>query len=295
MKSNMIIQQLINGLALGMTYALIAVGFSLVFGILRLVNFSHGSMYAFGAMMAFFFVSLYINVWLAILLSILVTGVLGIVIDKVALAPLRKKQSIPIAGLITTIGVAHIIQNLLTDRFGSQTRPFPSLIETGMVDFLGTRVDSRQIMVFVVSLVLMGILTLVINKTKIGLGMRAVEQNPKAASLMGIDVNFVIAFTFLLAGISAAIAGGLIASTYNLVFPMMGFMAGLKGFSAAVLGGIGSLPGSVIGGLIVGVSEAMAVVFFGSAFRDSMAFVILVLVLIIRPTGIFGKKAILKV
>jgi len=291
----MLIQQLINGLALGMTYALIAVGFSLVFGILRLVNFSHGSMYAFGAMIATFFVGIYINIWLAIVLSIIVTGVLGVLIDKVALAPLRKKKSIPIAGLITTIGVAHIIQNLLTIWFGSQTRPFPSLVETGMIDLFGTRIDSRQIMVFVVSLILMGILTLVINKTKIGLGMRGVEQNPKAASLMGINVNFIISFTFLLAGVSAAIAGGLIAGTYNMVFPMMGFMAGLKGFSAAVLGGIGSLPGSIIGGLIVGVSEAMAVVFFGSAFRDSMAFIILVLVLIIRPTGIFGKKAILKV
>jgi branched-chain amino acid transport system permease protein len=290
----MIIQQLINGLALGMTYALIAVGFSLVFGILRLVNFSHGAMYAFGAMMALMFFS-FVNVWLAILLSIVLTGVTGVVIDKVALAPLRKKKSIPIAGLITTIGVAHIIQNLLTIWFGSQTRAFPSLIDLGMVDMFGTRIDARQLMVFVVSLILMGILTLIINKTKIGLAMRAVEQNTKAASLMGVNVNLIITFTFFLAGVSAAIAGGLIASTYNLVFPMMGFMAGLKGFSAAVLGGVGSLPGSIIGGLIVGVSEAMAVVFFGSAFRDSMAFIILVLVLIIRPTGIFGKKAIVKV
>ena len=290
----MIIQQLINGLALGMTYALIAVGFSLVFGILRLVNFSHGAMYAFGAMMALMFFS-FVNIWLAIVLSIVVTGITGVVIDKVALAPLRKKKSIPIAGLITTIGVAHIIQNLLTIEFGSQTRPFPSLVDVGMVDMFGTRVDGRQLMVFVVSLILMGFLTLIINKTKIGLAMRAVEQNTKAASLMGINVNLIITFTFFLAGVSAAIAGGLIASTYNLVFPMMGFMAGLKGFSAAVLGGVGSLPGSIIGGLIVGVSEAMAVVFFGSAFRDSMAFIILVLVLIIRPTGIFGKKAIVKV
>jgi len=291
----MLIQQLINGLALGMTYALIAVGFSLVFGILRLVNFSHGAMYAFGAMIALFFVGMQVNVWLAIVLAILITGVAGVIIDKVALAPLRKKKSIPIAGLITTIGVSHIIQNLLTIWFGSGTRRFPSLVDLGMVEMFGTRIDARQIMVFVVSLILMGILTIVINKTKIGLGMRAVEQNPKAASLMGIDVNFVISFTFFLAGVSAAIAGGLIGSTYNMVFPMMGFMAGLKGFSAAVLGGIGSLPGSIIGGLIVGVSEAMAVVFLGSAFRDSMAFVILVLVLIIRPTGIFGKKAVVKV
>ena len=278
-----------------MTYALIAVGFSLVFGILRLVNFSHGSMYAFGAMIALLLVGMQVNVWLAIFLALLITGITGVFIDKVALAPLRKKKSIPIAGLITTIGVAHIIQNMLTIWFGSQSRPFPSMFEVTMIDMLGTRVDSRQIMVSVVSLALMGVLTLVINKSKIGLAMRAVEQNPKAASLMGIDVNFVIAFTFFLAGASAAIAGGLIASTYNIVFPMMGFMAGLKGFSAAVLGGIGSLPGSIVGGLVVGVSEAMAVVFLGSAYRDSMAFVILILVLIVRPTGLFGKKAVMKV
>ena len=291
----MLVQQLINGLALGMTYALIAVGFSLVFGILRLVNFSHGSMYAFGAMIALLFVGMLGNVWVAILLAIVVTGVLGVVIDKAALAPLRKKKSIPIAGLITTIGVAHIIQNMLTIWFGSHTQPFPSLFDLGLIEVFGARVDSRQIMIMVISVILMVVLTLVINKTKIGLSMRAVEQNPKAASLMGIDVNFVISFTFFLAGASAAVAGGLIAGTYNMVFPMMGFMAGLKGFSAAVLGGIGSLPGSVIGGLIVGISEALAVVFLGSAYRDIVAFLILILVLIIRPTGLFGKKAILKV
>jgi branched-chain amino acid transport system permease protein len=164
-----------------------------------------------------------------------------------------------------------------------------------MVELFGIRINSAQLMMCLVALVLMGALVLMIGYTKIGLAIRATEQNTKAASLMGIDVNFVISFTFFLAGASAAIAGGLIASHYRIVFPMMGFMVGMKAFSAAVLGGIGSLPGSIIGGLVIGVSESMAVAFLGSAYQDSVAFVILIMVLIVRPTGLFGKKAIIKV
>jgi len=288
-------QQLFNGLALGMVYALVAVGFSLVFGILRLVNFSHGAVYAFGAQMAFLFIGLQFSVVSAIMLAVVVAGTLGVVIDKTALEPLRKKNSSLIAGLITTIGVSHIITNLMTAWFGSHRRPFPPLFDLGMVEFLGVRINLATLMMCLVALVLMGALALIIGRTKIGLAIRATEQNAKAASLMGINVNFVIAFTFFLAGASAAIAGGLIASHFRIVFPMMGFMAGMKAFSAAVLGGIGSLPGSIIGGLIIGVSESMAVAFLGSAYQDSVAFVILILVLIIRPTGLFGKKAIIKV
>jgi len=288
-------QQFINGLAIGMAYALIAVGFSLVFGILRLVNFAHGAVYAFGAQIALVFIGMQVGVAPAILIAMVIAGLLGVLIDKTALQPLRKKKSMPIANLITTIGIAHILTNLMTIWFGSQTRGFPALFDFGMVEVAGVRINSAQLMMCLVALILMSVLTIIIHKSKIGLAIRATEQNTKAASLMGININLVISFTFFLAGASAAIAGGLIASHYRIVYPAMGFNAGLKAFSAAVLGGIGSLPGSIIGGLIVGVSESMAAAFLGSAYRDSVAFVILILVLIIRPTGLFGKKAIMKV
>lgn len=291
----LIVQQVLNGLALGMAYALIAVGYSLVFGILRLVNFSHGSIYAFGAHAALLFVGFEFGVLPAILLSMVCTGLLGILIDKAALEPLRKKNSVPIAALITTIGVSNIIQNLLMIWFGSEKKAFPAVFNLPMIEVGGFRIQSTQLMMCVVSLILLLVLTLVINKTKIGLAMRATEQNPKAAKLMGVNVNFVISFTFFLAGASAAIAGGLISGYYQNVYPGMGFMAGLKAFAASVLGGIGSLPGAVVGGLVVGVSECLAATFINSTYRDSVAFIILIVVLIVRPTGLFGKKGITKV
>lgn len=291
----LIVQQVLNGLALGMAYALIAVGYSLIFGILRLVNFSHGSIYAFGAHAALLFVGFEFGVLPAILLSMVCTGLLGILIDKAALEPLRKKNSVPIAALITTIGVSNIIQNLLMIWFGSEKKAFPAVFNLPMIEIGGFRIQSTQLMMCVVSLILLLVLTLVINKTKIGLAMRATEQNPKAAKLMGVNVNFVISFTFFLAGASAAIAGGLISGYYQIVYPGMGFMAGLKAFAASVLGGIGSLPGAVVGGLVVGVSECLAATFINSTYRDSVAFIILIVVLIVRPTGLFGKKGITKV
>lgn len=284
-----------NGLTLGMAYALIAVGYSLVFGILRLVNFSHGSVYAFGAHTALLFAGMRFGIIPAIFISMGLTGILGVVIDKTALEPLRKKHSKPIASLITTIGISNVIQNLLTVFFGSEKKAFPPLFDFGVIMMGSIRVQWTQICMCLVSLGLMLILVLIVNKTKIGLAMRACQQNPKAANMMGVPVNFVISFTFFLGGVSAAIAGALIGGYYQIVYPNMGYMAGLKAFAAAVLGGIGSLPGALVGGLLVGVSESMAATFLGSTYRDSMAFIILIIVLIIRPHGLFGKKGITKV
>lgn len=292
----MLFQQIFDGLTLGMVYALIAVGYSLVFGILRLVNFSHGSVYAFGAHIALVVaVSMSWGIFPALLLSIIATGFLGIVIDKLSLKPLREKESKPIAALITTIGVSYIIQNLLMIIFGSHSKWFPKIFDYGVIKIGSINIVSTQLFIFLVSLLLLIFLTIIIQKTKIGLSMRAVEQNPKAAHLMGINVNHVISFTFFLGGASAAIAGTLISGYYQVVYPNMGFIAGLKAFSAAVLGGIGVLYGSVIGGLVVGLSESFAVSYFGGGYRDAVAFIILILVLIIRPKGLFGKKDVTKV
>lgn len=291
----MLSQQLWNGLSLGMAYSLIAVGYSLVFGILRLVNFSHGAVYAFGAHMVIFLISFRIGLLPAIILGVIISGILGIAIDKIALKPLRKKNSPPIASLITTIGISYIIQNLLMIGFGSEKKPFPNLFEYKMLNFNGVQISTMQLVMFLVSFILLIILTVIVHGTKVGLAMRAVEQNTGSAGLMGINTNGIIAFTFFLGGASASIASVLISGYYQIVYPTMGFMVGLKAFAAAVLGGIGVFYGSVVGGLVIGVTESLAATILGSAYRDSIAFLILIIVLIIRPSGFFGKKGIEKV
>lgn len=291
----MLIQQIFNGLALGMGYALIAVGYSLVFGILRLVNFSHGSIYAFGAEIAMVFIGMKFGTLPGVLIAMLLSGLLGIFIDKIALEPLRKKKSMPIASLITTIGISNIIINLMIIFLGSEKRSFNSIFSQEIISIFGVNISVTQLMMCFISLLLMVALMFIVYKTKIGLAMRSCEQNAKAANMMGINVNFVISFTFFLAGVSATIAGVLVGGYYQIVYPNMGFMAGLKAFAAAVLGGIGSLPGALLGGLIVGVSESMAATFLGSTYRDSVAFIILIIVLIVRPNGLFGRKGITKV
>jgi branched-chain amino acid transport system permease protein len=290
-----LLQQVLNGLALGVVYALVAVGYSMVFGILRLINFSHGAVYAFGAHAAFFFVGIHFGPVPAIILAVIITGLLGVGIDKLALLPLRKKRSIPIAALVTTIGISNIIQNLLVVRFGSQRKPFPDFFNLGSFFAGGIQFSSRQLIMFGVSLVLLIILLVVVHKTKIGLAMRATAQNTRAAALMGINVNNIITLTFLMGGASAAIAGGMVSGYYQVVYPGMGFMIGLKAFSASVLGGVGSLAGALVGGLLVGVIESIAALYIGSNYRDSMAFIILIVVLIFRPAGLFGKNEVIKV
>ncbi len=288
---------LINGLVLGMAYALIAVGYSLVFGILRLINFSHGAIYAFGAYMVYFFVSLSMGLFPAILIAILLSGLLALLVDKITLEPLRKKNAALISNLITTVGVSFIIQNILSVEyvFGSEKKVFPSLNLFKPVQIGNITIQSSQLIMFVVALVLLLVMTFLVNKTKIGLAMRATEQNTRAAKLMGVNVNFVISFTFFLGGASAAIAGALIGGYYQVISPTMGSLIGLKAFSAAVVGGIGILYGSVVGGLVVGVGECLAAQYIGSNVRDPMAFVILIAILIIKPNGLFGKKGITKV
>ena len=287
----------INGIALGMAYALIAVGYSMVFGILRLINFSHASVYAFGAYMVYFFVSLKFGLLPAILFAILLSGLLAVLIDQVALKPLRTKSSVPIASLITTIGVSFIIQNFLSmdTIFTSEKKGFPSLNLFGNIQFGNLTIQSSQVIMFFVALFLLGLLTFIVQKTRLGLAMRATEQNQRAAHLMGVNVNYVISAAFFIGGASAAISGALIGGYYQIISPTMGAIIGLKAFSAAVVGGIGILYGSVVGGLVVGISETVAAQYLGSNVRDPMAFVILILILIIKPNGLFGKKGISKV
>lgn len=290
----MLLSYIISGFSVGMVYALIAVGYSMVFGVLRLINFSHGSVYAFSAVMVIAFMAMGWGIWPALIVSVLLTGVLALLVDKLTLEPLRKKKSEPIAALITTIGVSYIIQNLLIVFVGSERRAFPNFYALN-IDLGDFPMNSNQLVLCVVSFVLLAILMFIVRKTKIGLAMRAVEQNTNAANLMGINVSLTISLTFFIGGVSAAVAGVLIGGLYQLAYPTMGVVLGMKAFSAAVLGGIGVLYGSVIGGIVIGVVESVAAGFLGATYKDAFAFIILIVMLIIKPTGMFGKKAISKV
>ncbi len=291
----MIAQQLVYGVILGMVYALLAVGYSLVFGILRLLNMSHGSVYAFGAHMALMAVTLTWGLPAAFIFTIVATGVLNVVINNVVLAPLRARNAPNITLLISVTGVSYIIQNGLMLTFGSTRMPFPKIFDYGNITIGGVTITSTQLSILIVTLLLFAILFLITNCTKMGLAMRCSSQNPKAANLVGIDVRKVVTFTFFLSGMSAAVAGYMIAGYYEMVYFTMGTAAGLKAFAAAVLGGIGVLYGSVAGGVIVGIAEAMATTFLGSNYAEASAYVILFLVLLLKPSGLFGKDNLEKV
>ena len=280
---------------LGMIYALIAVGYSLVFGILGLLNMAHGAIYMFGAHMALFAVSLHWGLPAAFVFAVIVTGFLAMMMDKVILSPLRAKNAPNITCLISVIGVSYIIENTMMIFFDTTKKPFPKLFYFGNFKIFGATVTSSQICMFLIALAVLAILTLIVNYTKIGLAMRAAKENTKAANLMGIDVRRVVTFTFFLSGMCAAVAGFLVSGYYELVYTTMGTEAGLKGFSAAVLGGIGVLYGSVVGGVVIGVAESLAVMLFGGSFRSATAYIILFLVLLLRPAGLFGKGNIDKV
>ncbi len=291
----MIAQQLTYGIILGMIYALLAVGYSLVFGILRLLNMSHGSVYTFGAHMALMAVTLTWGLPAAFVFTVLATGILNVVINNVVLEPLRERNAPNITLLISVTGVSYIIQNGLMLTFGSSKMAFPAVFDFGNITVGSVTITSTQLSILIVTIILFAILFVIANCTKMGLAMRCSSQNPKAAKLMGIDVRKVVTFTFFLSGMCAAVAGYMIAGYYEMVYFTMGTTAGLKAFAAAVLGGIGVLYGSVSGGLIVGIAEAMATTFFGSKYAEAAAYIILFLVLVIRPSGLFGKDNLEKV
>lgn len=292
----MFFQQLLNGITMGSTYALIAIGYSMVFGILGLVNFSHGSIYMFGAMLTLVLItSLKMNFISAFILSIILTGVVGILVDKITLLPLRNKKAPKISALISTIGFSIFLQNLIMILFGSETKNFPNIIENKSIKVLSLNISYIQLLIFFLCIVLLILLALMIYKTKLGEAMRAASQNTVAAKLMGINVDYIITSTFFIGSSLAAVAGTLVGMYYQTVDPFIGFMAGLKAFAAAVLGGIGSLSGAVIGGITIGIIETLAAGYINSGYRDAIAFGVLIIVLIFKPSGILGKESIKKV
>ncbi|MGF7396476.1 branched-chain amino acid ABC transporter permease [Thermoanaerobacterium thermosaccharolyticum] len=285
------IEQLINGLSLGSIYALIALGYTMVYGIMKLINFAHGDIYMVGAFTGFF-ASTYLHLGFipSLLLAMIVSLILGVTIERVAYRPLRDKSKISI--LITAIGVSLLLENGGIILLSPQPRTYPQIFKQHMYSFFNgiITISNQQIVIFVVSIIMMVGLQLIIYKTKIGKAMRAVSIDTDAAKLMGVNVDRTVSFTFAVGSALAAVAGVLVGIYYNSIDPLMGIMPGLKAFIAAVLGGIGIIPGAMVGGLLMGVIEAFVSGYGSSLYRDGVSFAILIIILLIKPTGLFGKN-----
>ncbi len=292
----MLLQQIINGLTIGSTYALVSIGFTMVFGVLELTNFANSSLYMLGA---YFTLMLYNatghHFFVALLMSIILTGIAGYCLDRFALRRLRRKNAPKLAGLITTLGMSMIFDNGIMLIFGSESKSFPNQIDLGRFYIGNAIVSWTQVIIMVVAFSLMAILSIIVYGTKLGKAMRSTSQNVEAARLMGININSVIAFTFIISGILACISGTMVGMYYQTVDVNMGTMIGMKTFAAAILGGVGVLPGAVIGGLIIGIIETIAAGYISTGYRDAIAFTILIIVLLFKPTGLFGQKQINKV
>ena len=281
-----VVQQLVNGISLGSIYGLIALGYTMVYGIIRLINFAHGDIYMIGAFVGYFAIRIFHLSFLpALLVAMAVSAVLGMVIERLAYRPLR--NSTRIAALITAIGVSFLIQNTALLAWTPDPRSYPDVFPLRTYEIGGVYVDNRQIAILGVAVVLMVVLHYIVNYTQIGRAMRAVSQDADTARLMGIDVDRVISFTFALGSALAAAAGVLVGIYYNRIDPTMGSMPGLKAFVAAVLGGIGVIPGAMLGGLVMGIAEVAVVALTESTWKDAVAFAILIVILLVsrRPLG----------
>lgn len=284
------LQQMINGLSLGSIYALIALGYTMVYGIIKLINFAHGDVYMLGAFVAFYATTFFhLNFFVALVVAMVLCGVLGVVIERIAYKPLR--HATRITALITAMGVSYVLEYTMQYFAGSDVKTFPTdLLDNTAFSLGGVRITMMQIYIFVITIVLMIILTYIVSKTKMGRAMRAVSVDEDAAKLMGINVDTTISFTFFLGSCLAGVAGVLVGVYYNSINPLMGMTPGLKAFIAAVFGGIGNIPGAMIGGLFIGIAETLVTAYGSSLYKDAIVYVILILVLILKPDGLLGKN-----
>ena len=286
--------QLINGLSLGSIYALIALGYSMVYGIILLLNFAHGDVIMVGAYMSWFVMNqLGLGPVTAVCATIITCTLLGVVIEKVAYTPLRNAPRISL--LITAIGVSFFLEYTAELVMGSGAKVIPSYYGNKTFMIGSVPLGLTSVITLVVTVLSMLVLTFLVQKTKLGKAMRAVSEDMDAARLMGISVNRVIAFTFIISGVLACISGNLVGMYYQTVDITMGASIGMKTFASAILGGVGVLPGAMVGGLVVGVIETFSAGYISSGYRDAISFVVLILVLLIKPSGLFGSKQINKV
>lgn len=295
-------QHLINGLSLGSIYALIALGYTMVYGILQLINFAHSDVYMMGAFFAFYaarFMNLgqspgFGSFFMLLAAAMVGCGLLGMLIERLAYRPLRNAPKLNI--LITAIGVSLFLQYSGQVVFGADPKVFPTVLENEvLLDLGGTQIKSLDVAVFAVTITMMIALNFMIYRTRVGKGMRAVSQNLKVAALMGVNPDRIISMTFLIGSALAGVGSVLVGLKYPKIDPLMGTLIGIKAFVAAVLGGIGNLPGAVLGGLIMGLSEEVVVGYLSSTYRDALAFGILILILIFKPAGLLGKTSTEKV
>ena len=285
------ISNLISGIRLGSIYAIIALGYTMVYGIAKMLNFAHGDVIMIGAYSAF--VALYranLPLPIALIISIFICTLLGVIIERLAYKPLRQASSLAV--LITAIGVSYFLQNLALLIWGSAAKIFPTILDYGSINLFNDKLKlSYQMLITItVCIVIMILLNLFIKKTKIGKAMRACSEDKEAAALMGINVDNIISLTFAIGSGLAAIAAVLLCAAYPTVTPTLGSMPGIKAFTAAVIGGIGSIPGALLGGLLLGVIEIIVKAYVLSELTDAIAFGVLILVLLFKPTGLLGKK-----
>lgn len=282
-------QQLINGLSLGSIYALLALGYTMIYGIVKIIHFAHGDVYMLGAFFGYYT----INVWhfnfiMALFGSMIFCALVGMLIEFVAYRPLR--HSSRIAVLITAIGVSYLLENGMSVLFSGDTRDFPQVIKQVNYEWFGIRITNIQLLIFATTIILMIILQLIVKKTKMGRAMRAAAADPVAAELMGININGTISFVFAIGSAMAGAAGVLIGLYYNSIEPTMGLTPGIKAFVAAVVGGVGSIPGAAVGAVIIGCLESLMQAIGFSAFKDAAVYVVLIIVLLFLPAGLFGNK-----
>lgn len=283
------IQQLINGLSLGSIYALIALGYTMVYGIIKLINFAHGDIYMIGA-----FVGLYCGSTLklslipTLIISMLGAALVGVIIEKVAYKPLRNSPRITL--LITAIGVSLLLQNGMRLLMGPSPKAFPKLLSKEVIKIGALSIETSKILMLAVSIVLVLLLQIIVYKTKVGKAMRGASHDIEAASLMGINVDNIISLTFAIGSALAGAAGVLVSLAFTVVEPYMGTIPGLKAFIAAVLGGIGSIPGALVGGLLIGLTETLTKAYISTTLSDAIVFGILIIILLVKPTGLLGKK-----
>ncbi|KAA0259222.1 branched-chain amino acid ABC transporter permease [Deferribacter autotrophicus] len=285
-----IIKQLLNGLTVGSVYALIALGYTMVYGIIKLINFAHGDIYMVGAFLGLIAATVLVKNFVVVLVfAMMGSAILGVLVEKVAYKPLRNSSRI--SALISAIGASIIISNTVVLINGPQREAYPKLFPNITFTVGDISVSLLQMFIILVSIGLMYGLYYIVHNTKMGIAMRAVSQNLNAARLMGINPDKVISFTFAIGSSLAAAAGVLVGTYYTAIDPMMGLLFGLKAFVAAVLGGIGSIPGAMFGGIVLGLAEVLGVAFISPSFRDAIAFGILIFILIVKPTGLFGSTA----
>ncbi|MCJ7841898.1 branched-chain amino acid ABC transporter permease [Lederbergia sp. NSJ-179] len=285
-----LIQQLVNGISLGSIYALIALGYTMVYGIVKLINFAHGDIFMIGAFVGFYTITvLHLSFFPALILAMVICALFGVIIERIAYKPLRNATRI--AALITAIGVSLLIEYGFIYVRGAQPEAYPGdVLNVGNIEVFGVTISGQSIIILGVSVVLMIILQFIVHKTKIGKAMRAVSHDAEAATLMGINVNNTISATFAIGSALAGAAGVIFGTYYTKIDPLMGIIPGLKAFVAAVFGGIGIIPGAMVGGLALGVIEALVSAAGFSLWRDAVAFVVLILILLFLPSGLFGKN-----